>query len=426
MRETVLNIEKSHIEIKGGTPLVGTVSPDGAKNSALIQLAAVALVEDGFVTLSNVPSISDAYDMFEMLREIGLTVNHDGHEVQISGQAKSFEFSSKYGSRIRASLAYLGAVVSKKGQVVLPMPGGDKIGPRPIDIHISVLEAFGVDVEVKDGFIYAKAKKMPLDGQTVYLRYPSVLATVNAIILGVHAKGKTVLHNVAKEPEIVDLTNLLTKMGANIRGVGTDKITVDGVDKLHTAYHEVMPDRLEAAALMMSIVMSGGHGTIDKTIPEHNEPLMDILRQTGVKLEVEADKIHILDSTTSQGFEAETRPFPCLATDVQPILTALALKSEGPSKLIDTVHPERFDHAREMTKMGADIEFFEGGITINGKTSLRGAEVVGRDIRSAVTLINTALSIEDTSYVYGVEHLERGHSNYIKKLKSLGAQVEMR
>jgi len=418
-----VEVQPSYIEINGGFPLKGSVAPDGAKNSALIQLAALALVDENLVTLSNVPGITDVADTVEMLKEAGLNVDYKGDEVVASGKITDYKFSYAYGSKIRASLAFLGAVLAKLGEIKLPLPGGDKIGPRPIDIHLDVLSAFGIESEVVDKFIYAKARTFPLEGTTAYLRYPSVLATVNGILLGVHAKGRTILHNVAKEPEIVDLTNLLSKMGADIRGVGTDKITIIGVDKLESSYHEIMPDRLEAAALMMALVMSGGEGEITKTIPEHNEPLLDILRMTGVDVSVGEDSIKIKSQSCHTGFTAETRPFPGLATDVQPILTPLALKCPGISKITDTVHKERFTHADELKHFGATIDKVDNSIYIDGLKTLKGGTVHGGDIRSVVSLINAALSIEDTSLVYGVEHLNRGHSKFIDKLNSLGASI---
>lgn len=427
MKQQLANMSEPCIVVSGGKKLNGIVKPDGAKNASLIQIAALALVDDAFVTLTNVPGITDVEDEVEMLREVGMHVKHQGDEVVVSGSLKSFEFSKTYGSKIRASLAFLGSVIPRKGEVILPMPGGDKIGPRPIDIHVDIMNAFGIEVEIKGQMIHAKAEELPLVGQTIYLRFPSVLATVNGILLGVHAKGKTVLHNVAKEPEIVDLTNLLVKMGANIRGVGTDKITIEGVEKLHTTYHEVMPDRLEAGALLMAIVMSGGTGTVEKTIPEHNEPLIDILRQVGATIEVEEDKIIVLDSHIKDGFQAITRPFPGLATDIQPIITPLAFKHMGISKITDTVHPHRFDHANEMKiHLGAEIDKVDNAIYINGQKPLHGGVVTGRDIRSAVSLINTALSIEEEVTIFGVEHLSRGHSKYLDKLRSMGAEITLR
>lgn len=425
MNQAAVEIKPQYLSIRGGKKLKGSVSPDGAKNSALIQLAALALVDNCSVALKNVPNITDVYDTIEMLKEIGLKVRYENDLVEASGSISSSKFSYTYGSKIRASLAFLGSVVAKRGQVVLPLPGGDKIGPRPIDIHIDVLKSFGVDTKVVDKFIHAKARIFPLKGTTVHLRYPSVLATVNGILLGVHAEGKTVLHNVAKEPEIVDLTNLLSKMGAVIRGVGTDRISIEGVKSLRNTSHEIMPDRLEAAALMMAIVMSGGEGIIENTIPEHNEPLIEILKSTGVNVTIKEDTIHVKCKDCVCGFQVETRPFPGFATDIQPILTPLALKCPGVSKITDTVHKERFSHASEMIKFGASIDKVDNSIYINGMKDLHGSFVEGGDIRSVVSLINTALFIKDQTTIYGLEHLNRGHRNFINKLNQLGADIEI-
>jgi len=417
--------EISYINIKGGNRLEGIVSPDGAKNSALIQLAALTLVDGHFVTLKNLPLISDVYDSIEMLNECGLTTKLQDNEVTVMGKATSYEYSTYYGSRIRASLAFLGSTLSKFGQVVLPLPGGDKIGERPIDIHIDVLNAFGIETTITNGFVIGKAKEFPLKGSTVYLRFPSVLATVNAILLAVLADGKTVLSNVAKEPEIIDLTNLLTKMGAKISGVGTDKITIVGVDTLHTAVHEIMPDRLEAAALMMSIVMTKGKGCIEKTIPEHNIPLIETLKHCGVVVEIEGDKVHLDAKNFSKGFQVETRPFPGLATDVQPLITPLGLLCPEESIITDNIFHERFSHVDELKKMGAKIDRFNNTIHVKPYSKLSGASVEGGDIRTVVTLINAALSINDHSKVFGIEHLNRGHSRFIEKLMRLNADINV-
>ncbi len=417
--------ELSYIRIKGGTRLEGVVSPDGAKNSALIQLASLVLVDGNFVTLKNLPLISDVYDSIEMIKETGLKTKLVNNEVTVMGEASTFEFSAYYGSKIRASLAFLGSALSKFGQVKLPLPGGDKIGERPIDIHVDVLEAFDIEVAIKNGFVLAKARTFPLKGSSVFLRFPSVLATVNGILLGVLAEGKTVLNNVAKEPEIVDLTNLLTKMGARISGVGTDRITIVGVSELNSTTHEVMPDRLEAAALMMSIVMTEGKGTVENTIPEHNIPLIETLRRCGIDVIIDGDKVHIDAVNFNKGFQVETRPFPGLATDVQPLITPLGLKCPEESVITDNIFQERFSHVDELRKMGAQIDRFNNTIHIKPNNMLSGASVEGGDIRTVVTLINAALSIDDDSKVYGVEHLNRGHSKFIEKLKLLKADIEI-
>lgn len=417
-------LEKNCIRVRGGKALHGSVKPDGAKNSALIQLAALALVENNFVTLRNVPPITDVDDSIKMLEEVGFHVKKHEDEVTVTGALQSTSFSSEYGSKIRASLAFLGSVISRKGEIKLPLPGGDKIGPRPIDIHIAILNTFGVKTVVEDDFLYCKAD-LPLKGASAVLRYPSVLATVNGILLGVLAEGRTELYNVAKEPEIVDLTNLLSKMGADIRGVGTDRIVIHGVKVLKSTYHEVMPDRLEAAALIMALVASGGSGTIEQTIPEHNTPLLNLLKHTGVTHKIEGDKIHIIKSECFRGFHAEARPYPALATDIQPLIAPLALKCPGISKIVDTVHHERFSHVDELKKIGAEVDRIDNAAYINGNRTLNSGTVAGHDIRSVVSLINAALIYDEEILIYGLEHLNRGHKHFIDKLNRLGADIEM-
>lgn len=429
MKERIVDdkniIKSNYVQIRGGTKLKGTVKPDGAKNSALIQLAATALIEDSWVTLENVPMISDVHDTIMMLGECGFITKQEGSKVTIAGSASTSTFSDLYGSKIRASLVFLGSIIARLGEIKLPLPGGDKIGERPIDIHMEVMKSFGIETTIKNGYIHARAKELPLKSSSIYLRYPSVLATVNAILLAILAEGKSILMNVAKEPEIVDLTNLLTKMGACITGVGTDKITIVGVSSLKSAHHEIMPDRLETAALIMSFVMSNGKGTIEKTIPEHNEPLIQVLRSCGIDVNVEGDRIHIIDSPITQGFRIETRPYPGFATDLQPIITTLGLKCPEPSVITDTVFKERFAHVNELRKMGANIERVENTIRVIADQKLTGATLEGNDIRTVVSLINTALSINDESIIYGISHLERGHSNFINKLKHLNAEIDL-
>lgn len=427
MKEFARNLgldDKNYIEVVGGTKLSGTVSPDGAKNSALIQLAASALVNDSWVTLENIPLISDVKDSLKMLEECGLKTKLVGTKATVSGRVTGHEFSNEYGAKIRASLIFLGSILPRMGEIILPLPGGDKIGDRPIDIHIDVMKAFNINTTIKNGFIHSKAESLPLQGTTIYLRFPSVLATVNAILLSVLAEGKTVLYNVAKEPEIVDCTNLLMKMGANIVGVGTDKITIEGVKELNSANHEVMPDRLETAALIMSIVATGGTGIVENIIPEHNASLFQILMSAGADIEVLSDKVLINASELVNGFTIETRPYPGFATDLQPIITALALICQRESIITDTVFKERFAHVNELRKMGADIIRNQNTITIKPTTKLSGTQVVGNDIRAVVSLINASLLVSGTTQIEGIKHLRRGHANFISKLKSLNACID--
>ncbi len=416
----------SYIKVRGGVPLKGVVSPDGAKNSALIQLAAASLIQNSWITLENLPNISDVKDSKEMLRECGLIVKEEGNKATIIGSVSHTEFSSTYAGKIRSSIAFIGALVPKNGSIVLPLPGGDKIGDRPIDIHVDIMNAFNIESSIINGFVHARAKELPLKGTSVYLRFPSVLATVNAILLAVQAEGKTVLMNVAKEPEIVDLTNLLIKMGAKINGVGTDKITITGVNQFTTAHHEIMPDRLETGALLLSFVMTNGSGVIENIIPEHNDPLIQVLKDCGVNIEVESDKIHIYESIIESGFQLETRPYPGFATDLQPIITPFALKCPSICTITDTVFKERFSHVDELRKMGAEIQRQGNTIRVEPNSVLSGSEVEGNDIRSVVSLINAALCINDESKIYGINHLARGHCNFIKKLIHLNADIEIK
>ncbi|MDN5351842.1 MAG: UDP-N-acetylglucosamine 1-carboxyvinyltransferase [Clostridiales bacterium] len=418
------SVSKAFVKITGGKPLHGTVTPDGAKNSALIQLAAMPLVEDTWVKIDNLPGITDVDVSIEMLRECGLTCKREKNAVTVIGNAKKYAFSEENGSRIRSSIAFLGSVLSRFGRVRLPLPGGDAIGDRPIDIHLDVLRAFQIDARVENGCVVAEARKFPLEGAEIFLRYPSVLATVNAILLAVKATGKTVIVNAAKEPEIIDLASLLSKMGAHVIGAGTERIIVRGVERLNGAEYQVMPDRLETGALLMAIVMSGGSGKITGTIPEHVLPLVHTLRDCGVDIQIDDATIEIKSVQLNKGFQISTAPYPGFATDLQPIITPLALVAPGESAITDTVFPERFGHVSELRKFGADIKRNGNTIWVHGLEPLSGCEVAGGDIRSVVCLINTALSVGTETKVFGVEHLLRGHARFVDKLKSLEAQID--
>jgi len=421
--ESMLN--KEYISIRGGVPLVGEVAPDGAKNSALIHLAATCLLDDGWVTFNNLPMISDVHMSLKMLEEAGFKYQVSKNSAKIYGRATKFEFSEQYGGKIRASLAFLGSVLPRLGEIHLPVPGGDKIGERPIDIHIDILEAFGAETKISGGMIHSKVKELPLKGTEIYLRFPSVLATVNGILLGVLAQGQTVLRNVAKEPEIVDLVSFLSKMGAKIVGAGTDTIFITGVESLHSAEHEIVPDRLETGALIMAFVMSGGKGTVKDIIPEHIMPMIHTLRSCGVDLSVEVDRIHINKVDLKKNFRLETKPYPGFATDLQPIITPLALACPEGSVITDTIFKERFAHIEELRKMGANIERTGNTVRVISQEPLVGSKVSGGDIRSVVCMINAGLAAEGETKVYGIEHLARGHVDFIDKLQKLNADIEL-
>lgn len=417
--------ECQQLKISGGKPLVGEVKPDGAKNASLYALITSIYIKEGFMTFTNVPHITDIQMTLETLKEIGMQYKFVEDSIKIYGTVKHTNVTDEYASKIRSSIAFLGALLSQFGSVTLPLPGGDKIGDRPIDIHMDVVKAFGGNIHIEGGFVKATINLENLKGQNIYLRYPSVGATINAIFMAVTAKGRTELLNAAKEPEIVDLITLLCQMGASIQGGGTERIVINGVHELYSASHEIIPDRLEAGALMMCFAMTGGKGSVIGSIPEHNQPLIHLLQSVGIQVNVVDDVIHIDASKPQRAFHVETQPYPGLATDLQAICTAFSLTCPEPCSIKDTVFEERFGHIDELRKMGAAIDKQGNKIFIHNNTKLSGAKVAGGDIRSVVSLILTALAIEDTSYVGGIEHLLRGHTHFIDKLIGLEANIEV-
>jgi len=419
------NAENNLIHVQGGNKLLGKVSPDGAKNSALIHLSAACLVTDGWISVSNLPLISDVYKQLNILEEVGMKYRMKNGKVDIHSNVTNPFISSKHASKIRASITFLGSIIPKLGEVSLPLPGGDNIGKRPIDIHLDILKAFGIKTNISECMIHAKAESLPLKAASIFLRYPSVLSTVNAIFLGVLAEGNTVINNAAKEPEIVDLVSLLSKMGAKISGAGTSTISIHGVESLHSAEHEIIPDRLETGALLTAFVITGGQGVIENTIPEHNTPLIHILKNSGAEIEVENDRIYIKGSKLNAPINIEAIPYPGLATDLQPTLTALSLICPEGSVIKDSVFPERFAHVEEFRRMGANIERQGNSLYVKNRNELIGAIVEGKDIRSVVSLICAGLVANGETRIKGLEHLMRGHVNFINKLKSLNANIDI-
>ncbi len=417
--------ECQQLKIFGGKPLTGEVKPDGAKNSSLYALIASVYIKEGFMTFDNVPKITDIHMTLETLREIGMQYKFVENSIKIFGTVKHTSVSDEYASKIRSSVAFLGALLSQYGSVSVPLPGGDKIGDRPIDIHVDVIKAFGGTVCFEGGFVKATIDIENIQGQRIYLRYPSVRATINAIFMAVTANGKTEILNAAREPEIVDLITLLSKMGANIQGGGTNRILINGISQLHAASHEIIPDRLEAGALMMCFAMTGGKGSVVGSIPEHNQPLIHLMQSVGIDISIKDEIVFIDASKPKSAFHIETQPYPGLATDLQAICTAFSLTCPEPCSIKDTVFEERFGHVEELRKMGAAIEKQGNKIFISNNTKLSGAKVAGGDIRSVVSLILAALTINDTSYIGGIEHLRRGHTHFIDKLLSLQADIEI-
>lgn len=421
----ISNEMTSQIAIHGGKKLRGTVEIDGSKNSALVCVIAACLADEGVTILKNVPNISDIYVLKEILSEMGVECICKGDSVVIKGTISKSKISKALANQIRASIYCLGAAITTVGEVEIPLPGGDKIGDRPIDIHLECLESMGATCSIKGGVVHAKAD-LPLKGTELFLRYPSVGATCNIMLAASKAIGKTIIRNAAKEPEVCDLAVLMNKMGVKIVGAGSDTIIVHGTEQpLKGAFHEIIPDRIETGTLLIAIAMTGGEGTIKRCIPEHNAALISVLKKSGVQITADGSEINIKSKDQLMPVHVTAMPYPGLATDLQPLLTSFATQCIGESLLSDNVFPQRFSYVTELCKLGADITQVANQIIVKGKDELNGTYIEGNDIRSVTTLICAGLASKDITYVKGIYHLNRGHSKLIGKLMNLNAYIEL-
>ena len=324
-------------------------------------------------------------------------------------------------TRLRASYYFMGALLGKYGYVRIKMPGGCYLGPRPIDLHIKGFEALGASVEFDRGCYTLKADH--LTGARIFLDIASVGATINIMMAAVYAHGRTTIENAAKEPEIIDVATLLNKMGANVRGAGTNVITIDGVETLMGCYHEVIPDRIEAGTFVIMAAACAEEMTITNVIPKHIEALTSKLEEMGVDMEIGIDSIKVKGGKPLHAVDVTTKPYPGFATDLQQPLTALLTQAEGTSQVIDTIYTERFKHCLELQRMGANIEISNGSSTIKGPTKLYGDKVTATDLRCGASMLIAGLMAEGVTEIRGVHHIDRGYDNIDAKLKHLGARI---
>ena len=325
-------------------------------------------------------------------------------------------------NKLRASYYFMGALLGKYKRVKIKMPGGCYLGPRPIDLHLKGFEALGAKITYEDDTYLLEAEE--LIGTQIYLDFASVGATINIMLAAVRAKGKTVIENAAKEPEIIDVANLLTKMGAKIRGVGTDSITIEGVDHLNGTFHEIIPDRIEAGTFLIIAAAAGEKVIIQNIIPQHLEALISKLKEMGVKMDVVGDSIVIFGSQENlHPVDIKTQTYPGFATDLQQPLTTLLTQAQGESHVKETIYVERFKHCAELNKMGAYIEVGEASSDIHGATSLHGARVQATDLRCGAALVIAGLIAEGKTEITNVYHIDRGYDNIDHKLITLGAHI---
>lgn len=411
------------IKIRGGNRLRGTVRIGGSKN-ATVALIPASILASGPVTICGVPSISDVDSLSVLLRDLGVMVDMRSSDSIVidTTEMQNRPLTHEAVNKLRASYYFMGALLGKYGHAEIRMPGGCYLGPRPIDLHLKGFEALGAKIRYEHGCYILDAKK--LVGTKIFLDIASVGATINIMMAAVYAEGRTVIENAAKEPEIIDVATLLNKMGANIRGAGTNVIMIDGVEKLSGCFHEIIPDRIEAATYIVLAAAAGEEIIVENIIPHHLESLTSKLEELGVDMDVDVDRITIRGSLENlQAIDVKTLPYPGFATDIQQPLSALLTQANGRSTITETIYIERFKHCHELNKMGADINVMIPNAFINGPTALSGAEVSATDLRCGACLVIAGLIADGVTTIRNIYHIERGYEHIIEKLTAIGADV---
>ena len=412
------------IIVKGGKALEGTVKIEGAKNSVLPILAASLIASEGKSVLSHVPTLDDVYTINEVLRNLNAEVEFDNNQVTVDAAKElTTEAPFEFVSKMRASVLVIGPLLARFGHAKVAMPGGCAIGSRPIDLHLKGFEAMGAEINIGNGFIEVSSNGR-LQGAKVYLDMPSVGATENLMMAATLAEGTTVLENVAKEPEIVDLANYLNKMGANIKGAGTEKLIIKGVEKLTGTDHRIIPDRVEAGTFMVAAAVTQGNVLIQNVLSEHLSPLIAKLREMGVEIKDEGEDIRVIGPEHLTATDIKTLPHPGFPTDMQSQIMVAMIKAEGTSVLTETVFENRFMHVEEFRRMNADMKIEGRSVIVEGRSNLQGAKVAATDLRAAAALILAGLIADGQTEVTELKHLDRGYVDFAGKLKNLGADIE--
>ena len=411
--------------VKGGNRLVGAVKTSGAKN-AVLPIIAASILGTTPSHLDEVPMLEDVHTISEVLKCLGLAVECSPEKNVLdidSTSITSYEAPYELVRTMRASFLVMGPLLARIGKARISMPGGCAIGARPIDIHLKGFEALGVKIEQGHGYIEASAPE-GLKGTSIYFDFPSVGATENIMMAASLAEGTTILENAAEEPEIVDLANYLNKMGAKIRGAGTDTIRIEGVDKLHGADYTIIPDRIEAGTYMIAAAMTGGDVVVENVLPEHQKPLIAKLREAGAVVEEDIDKVRVIGQNPLKAVSIKTLPYPGFPTDMQAQMMAMMVIAEGRSKVTETVFENRFMHVVELNRMGAQISTEGRSAVIDGPCKLTGCDVRATDLRAGAAMILAGLVAEGTTRIGDLHHIDRGYENIVAKLKKLGADIE--
>jgi UDP-N-acetylglucosamine 1-carboxyvinyltransferase len=414
------------IVVRPNGPLQGTVRAGGAKNSAL-KLMVACLLAEGRTVLSNVPHIADVEFMAKVLRAVGAQVQRDenGDLAVTSPPASDLRPAPPYElvERMRASVVVLGALLARCGEARMPLPGGDDFGERPIDFHINGLTAMGVRFESSRREVRGRVEGGRLVGTKVVLEYPSHTATDNLLMAAVLAKGTTVIENAAKEPEVADLADMLCAMGAVVRGAGTSRLEIEGVEALHPTRHTVVPDRVVAATFVAAVGIAGGEVTVADARPDHMEMLLRKVAQMGVASEMGPQGLRVSAAQRLRATDVATLPYPGVATDYSPLLVAMLTGADGVGILTENLFSGRFRYVEELRRMGADIRTEGHHAVVRGVDRLCGAPVRAPDLRAGVALVLAGLVAEGETVVTGAHHIDRGYEDLVGDLNSLGAKV---
>ena len=409
--------------IKGGNPLVGEVEIGGAKNAALGILAA-AIMTDETVIIDNLPNVRDINVLLSAMEGIGAKIERlVEHKVKINGSLiHDLSVDYEYINKIRASYYLLGALLGKYKKAEVAFPGGCAIGTRPIDLHLKGFRALGADVDIQHGLISATAEH--LVGNHIYLDKVSVGATINIMMAASMAEGKTIIENAAKEPHVVDVANFLNSMGANIRGAGTDVISIVGVEKLHKTEYSIIPDQIEAGTFMFAAAATKGDVTVKNVIPKHLEATTAKLIEIGCEVEEFDDAVRVVSSKPLHHTQVTTLPYPGFPTDMQPQMSVLLALAEGTSTVTESIFENRFKYVDELTRMGAQVKVESNIAIITGVEKFTGARVSAPDLRAGAALVIAGLAAEGITIVDDIYYIERGYEHFEEKLASLGAMIE--
>jgi len=408
--------------IEGGKPLSGTVIIQGAKNAALPIMAA-SLLAEGTTVLENVPHLLDIEVMIHILRDLGCRVEHRGSTIIIDTTiATASHVPESLMKQMRSSIFLMGPLLAKFGKTKVYQPGGCAIGERKIDIHLDGLKALGADIEEKGNSIICHAKK--LKGADIHLSFPSVGATENIMLAAVLAEGRTTISNAAREPEIQDLQSFLNAMGAKVLGAGTDTITIDGVERLQSCEHRIIPDRIVTGTMMVAAAATRGHITLHKTQPGHLTSLIHVMRRAGVQITVDGDIIKVDSRVRSKAVEKiVTAPYPAFPTDLQSQVMVMLALADGVSVVKETIFEGRLKHVDELARMGADIRVDMNTAYIRGVPRLYGATVEATDLRAGAALVIAGLAAQGRTIVERVHHIDRGYDRIEDMLSLLGARI---